>query len=178
MTLAVLLLGLGLALVVAEVLFPSFGVLGLLATLAVLGANVIAFQEGSGVTFLIVTGVLVPIVILGGLKILPKSPMAKYLVSEGFSKVDAKAVDDRDRVLLGAVGIVEATLRPTGVARFDDRRVDVVSRGDMIAAGERVRVIELEGNRVVVARHEPQQDTVARAPRAEPGIEVEGVREA
>lgn len=152
MTLAILLLGLGLALVVAEVLFPSFGLLGLLATLSVIGANVIAFQEGSGVTFLIVTGVLVPIVILAGLKILPNSPIAKYLVSDGFSKRDAAAVDARDGVLLGAVGVVEATLRPAGVARFDERRVDVVSRGDMIEADARVHVIEVQGNRVVVAR--------------------------
>lgn len=162
MILAVLLLGLGLALVVAEVLFPSFGLLGLLATLAVIGANVVAFQEGSGVAFMIVTGVLVPIVILGGLKLLPKSPLAKYLVSDGFSAVESRAVDSRDRSLLGAVGVVEATLRPAGVARFDDRRVDVVSRGDAIDAGERVRVIELHGNRVVVARL--AQD----APRTEP----------
>ena len=35
MTLAVLLLGLGLALIVAEVLFPSFGVLSILATAAI-----------------------------------------------------------------------------------------------------------------------------------------------
>jgi membrane-bound serine protease (ClpP class) len=142
--------------VVAEVLFPSFGLLGLLATLSVIGANVMAFQHGSGVSFLIVTGVLVPIVILGGFKLLPRSPLGKHLVSDGFSRPDARAVDERDQRLVGAVGSVEAPLRPAGVARFDDRRVDVVSRGEAIGVGERVRVVELKGNRVVVARLEPQ----------------------
>jgi membrane-bound serine protease (ClpP class) len=52
---------------------------------------------------------------------------------------------------MGAQGEVLATLRPSGVARLDGRRVDVVSRGEMIEAGARVRVIELLGNRVVVA---------------------------
>jgi membrane-bound serine protease (ClpP class) len=43
-------------------------------------------------------------------------------------------------------------LRPAGHATIDGRRVDVVSRGEMIAEGVPVVVVEVEGNRVVVAR--------------------------
>jgi hypothetical protein len=38
----------------------------------------------------------------------------------------------------------------------------VVSRGDMIGVGERVRVLEVKGNRVVVARL-PAEDALAGA---------------
>ena len=41
--------------------------------------------------------------------------------------------------------------RPTAGAAFEGRRVDVMSRGEPIEPGSRVRVIEVEGNRVVVA---------------------------
>lgn len=164
MTYAILLLALGLALLFAETLVPSFGVLTLLATLAIVGASLFAFREGNGVAFLVAVCVFVPAVILLGLKVLPRTPLGKHFVSSGFSSEDVRAVDRRDADLLGAEGPVLAQLRPAGVARLGERRVDVVSRGEWIEAGARVRVIELQGNRVVVAR-------VLEPAAAEPGSE-------
>ena len=48
------------------------------------------------------------------------------------------------------MGVATSDLRPSGLALFGDRRVDVVSQGDFISAGTRVRVIEVSGNRVMV----------------------------
>ena len=61
MTAAILLLVLGLGLIVAEVFFPSLGLLAVLATAAIVGALVMAFQESSaaGMRFLLATAVLV-----------------------------------------------------------------------------------------------------------------------
>jgi membrane-bound serine protease (ClpP class) len=42
-------------------------------------------------------------------------------------------------------------LRPAGFATFDKKRVDVVTQGEMIAKGERVRVVDVKGNRIIVA---------------------------
>lgn len=170
MTLAVVLLGVGLVLIVAEVLFPSFGILGVLATGCILGAVASAFAESTdlGVNFLIATALLVPGTILIGLKLLPYSPVAKHLVVEGFSFEDGAGIDRRDQDLVGVEGAVEAPLRPAGIARLAGRRVDVVTRGEAIGTGERVRVIEVQGNRVVVARMEPQDEGV-RTNEAEEG---------
>jgi membrane-bound serine protease (ClpP class) len=169
-TLAVVLLGVGLVLIVAEVLFPSFGILGVLATGCILGAVASAFAESTdlGVNFLIATALLVPGTILIGLKLLPYSPVAKHLVVEGFSFEDGAGIDRRDQDLVGVEGAVEAPLRPAGIARLAGRRVDVVTRGEAIGTGERVRVIEVQGNRVVVARMEPQDEGV-RTNEAEEG---------
>ncbi|HEV3118244.1 MAG TPA: NfeD family protein [Gemmataceae bacterium] len=52
--------------------------------------------------------------------------------------------------LLGAIGVAATTLRPAGLARFGDAYIDVVTDGDFIPAGNRVQVIEIEGNRIVV----------------------------
>jgi membrane-bound ClpP family serine protease len=52
--------------------------------------------------------------------------------------------------LLGAIGVAATTLRPAGLARFGEEYVDVVTEGGFIEAGNRVQVIEIEGNRVVV----------------------------
>ena len=57
-------------------------------------------------------------------------------------------------------GTVEADCRPAGMARLDGRRVDVVTRGEWITAGTPVHVVEVQGNRVVVARlTEPDKES-------------------
>lgn len=49
-------------------------------------------------------------------------------------------------------GIALSDLRPAGVAHIDGQRVDVVTEGDYIAAGERIEVLHDEGWRRVVRR--------------------------
>jgi membrane-bound serine protease (ClpP class) len=164
-TLAIALLVTGLLLVVAELCFPTVGLLGLLATLFILGGVGAAFAHDTrtGMIFLAVTAVLVPAMVVLGLKLLPKTPVGKHIVAPGFTFDDGAAIDRRDASLLGREGRVEALLRPSGVARIDGRRVDVMSRGEPIEPGARVRVIEVEGNRVVVAR---TPDDESRGPQS------------
>ncbi|MBI5435097.1 MAG: hypothetical protein HZA52_19845 [Planctomycetes bacterium] len=156
---AVVLLGLGLGFIVAEILFPSFGVLAVLATASIIGSVAVAFvlSTTTGMWFLSAVAVLVPGTILVGFKVFPKTPMGKALINPGLSFGAPKSYDSRDGGLVGKEGVAESMLRPAGVARLENRRVDVVTRGEMIQPGERVRVLEVEGNRVVVARAEEVQ---------------------
>lgn len=150
---AVLLLGVGLAFIVAELLFPSLGLLSLLATACIVGALAVAFAQSTsaGINFLLAVAVLVPVTMMLGFKLFPKSPMGKRMVAPGLSFASRASVDERDLALAGREGIVESALRPTGIARIEGRRVDVVTRGELIEPGARVRVLEVSGNRVVVA---------------------------
>ena len=154
MTAAILLLALGLCLIAAEVLFPSFGVLSVLATAALVGSIVLAFQESttSGIYFLVATGALAPTVVGLAFKLLPRTPWGKRMVIGGLSFGSVPSLDQRDLELLGKEGTVEADCRPAGMARLDGRRVDVVARGEWLERGERVKVVEVKGNRVVVAK--------------------------
>ncbi|MEE2940656.1 MAG: NfeD family protein [Planctomycetota bacterium] len=154
MTTIILLFGLGLALVVAEVFIPSMGVLGMLAGLSLMTSIGMAFYEdpGTGTLLLVITAVTVPIILTFGIKLFPRTPLGRKITARGFSFEDGRAVDRRDEGLAGARGVVEAQLRPAGIARIDGRRVDVVSRGEAIDAGTEVVVVEVSGNRVIVAR--------------------------
>jgi membrane-bound serine protease (ClpP class) len=153
---AILLLALGLAFVIAEVLVPSLGALSILATISIVGAIALAFQESreSGLRFLVAVAISLPAAVLFALKVLPRSPLGRRMVSRGLSFESVPTTDPRDTLPLGTEGALEAACRPAGMARLAGRRVDVVTRGEWIAAGERVRVVEVEGNRVVVARAE------------------------
>ena len=52
----------------------------------------------------------------------------------------------------GATGVALSDLRPSGIARIDGERVDVVSDGEYIAAGQPIEVVRDEGYRRVVRR--------------------------
>jgi membrane-bound serine protease (ClpP class) len=55
-------------------------------------------------------------------------------------------------VTVGASGVSLSILRPSGNARFGDRIVDVITRGEFIEPASPIRVLAVEGSRIVVAR--------------------------
>lgn len=87
---------------------------------------------------------------------LPRMPVASRLVLAGPApeQVQGTAAPDEeeDNVVVGSMGMVEGTCRPAGRVRFGDRLVDAVSNGEFIEAGTAVKVIQREGNRVVVEK--------------------------
>ena len=52
--------------------------------------------------------------------------------------------------LVGQEGETLSDLRPAGYARIAGRKLDVVSEGGLVRRGQRVRVLAVAGNRVVV----------------------------
>lgn len=92
-------------------------------------------------------------------RILPKTPVFKALVlrqelTQGEGYVAHTA--GRYEGLTGRHGVTVTMLRPAGIAEIDGRRLDVVSSGDMIARDTPVRVIAVEGSRVVVEAVPPE----------------------
>jgi membrane-bound serine protease (ClpP class) len=86
-------------------------------------------------------------------KLLPKTPLYGALVlqkeltqKDGFVSHTAS----RYAELTGRTGNAVTLLRPAGIAEIGDERCDVVSSGEFIPAGARVRVIRVEGSRIVV----------------------------
>lgn len=53
-------------------------------------------------------------------------------------------------IFLGKQGIALCQLRPAGTADFGGERLDVVTEGMFVTSGSRVKVIAVEGTRVVV----------------------------
>ncbi len=65
---------------------------------------------------------------------------------------DLPRTPDDTPSLIGMMGVALGDLRPSGFADIEGLRVDVVTRGDYIGAGEQVEVIADEGYRRVVRR--------------------------
>lgn len=154
LVLPIALLGLGLGFVVAEAVLPSAGVLSIGALLSIGASVVLAFgvDTSTGMAFLVAVAVLLPLTIAFGFWLFPRTPIGRRVVSHGLSFEARAATDERDLGLVGRRGTTATWLRPAGHATIDGRRVDVVSRGEALEAGTPIVVVEVNGNRVVVAR--------------------------
>ena len=54
--------------------------------------------------------------------------------------------------LVHQTGQAVTPLRPAGIAVIEGQRLDVVTAGEFVPAGEPIEVVKVEGNRVVVRR--------------------------
>jgi len=142
------LLSLGLLLVAVEVLIiPGVGFIGILGAAFVIAASIFAHLKLSSVqAALTMGGGMASMVLMFWL--LPKTKFAKSMVLE--TQIKGSAAEKNLGELLGRTGIAKTNLRPAGVALFDEAPIDVVSDGEYIEVGTRVRVDKVEGNRVVV----------------------------
>ena len=102
-----------------------------------------------GIVVLLVAIVAATIVSVFIAKKLPKSRLFSALSLTADEK-GAIANDNLER-LLGKTGTVIGTLRPAGQIEIDGNRYDAVSQGSFIESGTTVKVIKVEGHRVVVA---------------------------
>jgi len=147
------LLGGGLLFVILEVFFPSGGLLGIGATICLGVGAWTAFEYGGGFSAVLKYGasvvVLAPITLVFAFKILPHTPFANAIILQP-SGTPQVATELGLESLVGQRGRTITDLRPAGIALVADRRVDVVTRGVHLEAGDDVRIVKVEGNRVIV----------------------------
>ena len=84
------------------------------------------------------------------IKTIPQSAAGKRMIlSHAQNNVSATAAAPE---VVGAEGTAQTTLRPSGMAEIGGKRLDVVAESDMIERGSTVRVIAVEGSRIVVQK--------------------------
>jgi membrane-bound serine protease (ClpP class) len=165
-----LLVAAGLILIGLEVFaFPGFGLAGI-AGIAMLVGGLALTLVGAGATVSIIIGALgrvaasLLLALAGGLallRVLPRLPFGRRLVLGAAMSAEGGYASPpaRDRGFLGRTGIALSPLRPAGIADIGGARVDVVSDGSFIDAGAEILVTQVDGNRVVVRRASPRQES-------------------
>ena len=145
----VALMACGMILLIAEVaIIPGFGVAGVSAAALILGGTIFAWSRFGatwGMGSLLMAGAAAYAV----LKIAPRTRAGRSLVLS--TELKKSAVDSKAAQLMGKEGVTITALRPAGAAEIDGRRIDVVTDGVFVDAGVAVRVLSVEGARVVVA---------------------------
>jgi membrane-bound ClpP family serine protease len=145
----------GILVVIAEIIIPSGGILGILAA-GVFGYSLyIVFSQVSataGMVFVMADLVIIPVLVYIGIKVLAKSPVT---LRTRLSKRDGvTSQDTAQNAFLGMEGRTVTDLRPSGVAIIDQQRVDVVTRGEYLEKETDIVVTAVRGNQVVVKQKE------------------------
>lgn len=153
---AVLLLVGGLLLVILEFFIPSSGILGLLAALSIISGIVMAFYERGpviGMLFVGIAVVSIPLLLIGGFKILPHTPIGRQLISE--SPTSEEVVSDlatrrNMREMIGWIGRSTSPMLPSGSIEVEGQTLDAVSQGMAIDVNTPVKIIDVQGTRIIV----------------------------
>jgi membrane-bound serine protease (ClpP class) len=144
---------LGVAVVIAEIILPSGGLLSLLAAVLFGYSLYLVFQglsAAAGFVFVAIDIVMIPVLIVVGLRLLARSPatLSTELSSrEGFSSQPPELTH-----YLAKEGRAVTDLRPSGLAVIEGRRLDVVSRGEYIEKDAGLVVTAVTANQIVVKK--------------------------
>ncbi len=160
---------LGLVLLILEIfIIPGFGVAGITGIALIVFSLVLSMQgfvlpdfewqkdifrknilvvSVSTISSIIIFGILA--YSLPQIKLFSRLTLkAAQTVEEGFT-VQTKEEENR---LIGKKGITITKLRPVGKAEIEDEVLYVETEGDFVEAGERIEVIEVSGNRIIVRK--------------------------
>ena len=156
MWLAIGLAAAGVLAIILEVFVPAGGIIGIAGVGSIIASVVIAYQRlGNliGSIYLAVVLVLVPVFIVLYFKFFPRSPVGRWLISQdrqepekGYSSFTPEKYVD----LIGKEGTSLTILRPVGMVRIDGQKYSAVTGGELIDKNKPVKVVKVEGSRVVV----------------------------
>ncbi len=141
----------GFLVILAEIFIPSLGLLTLIALGIYAYSLYLVFTTISTNVGMIFTGldvILVPIMLIVGMKILAKSPLS---LKRELSRKDGVASQQQGlEALINMKGVAVTDLRPAGMAQINSQRLDVVTDGEYVEKDAPIIVTGISGNRIVV----------------------------
>jgi membrane-bound serine protease (ClpP class) len=151
-TLYLTLLLAGFVLIGMEIFIPG-GILGIFGSVVWISAAVVGWRNFPdpwnmiSAFSLLAFGILTFIV---WIRYFPKSRVGRSL-SLGENQTEYKSHRVAE-VAVGDLGKADSTLRPSGIAMINGKRVDVVADGEWIEAGQAVKVSSVSGGHVSVVK--------------------------
>lgn len=152
----------GVVAIIIELFVPAAGIIGILGLGSIIGGIVTVYiYHGSllGSIFLAGAVIATPIAMAAYFKYFPRSFMGRWLIlnkdtkeGEDSASEGASGDDGRLRELLGKEGVTTTTLRPAGTALISNRKYSVFTSGEFIDKGLAIKVVRVEGNRILVRK--------------------------
>lgn len=153
MELVLTLLVAGILLLALETVLPGL-IAGIIGFCCLIAGVVVAFSRlGSETGTTVLMGVLV-VCLVGTVAYLKYFPGSRYARRFTLTQTVGDIGTERPE-LVGQSGVAFTTLRPSGTAVINHQRVDVVADGALIEKGTPIRVVAVEGLRVIVRQESP-----------------------
>ena len=145
----------GIGLLVLEAFMPGFGLPGISGIVMEIVAIALTWVNhgpvaAMGLTIIVLS--LIAIAISMSLRSATKGRLSrsKIILKERESNEAGYRSAEDMQVFLGKEGETTTVCRPTGMAEFDGVKLNVVSDGEFLPAGTRIRIVQVEGSRIVV----------------------------
>ena len=144
----------GIFLLLAEIfIIPGFGLAGISGIVAMVASIFLALGNIIQATYSIL--IALSISILGFfllLKYLPSTrTWKKFILSTQQKKELGYTVGTKDlKRLMSKEGITTTPLRPSGIAEVNNIKINVITRGEYIESNIKIKIISIEGNKIVV----------------------------
>lgn len=149
---ALILMLVGVGLLVFEMYVPGFGAPGIsgIALLA-LGFYFLKPSMEQGLVLFAILAAILCVALSICLITASKGRLSKSKLVLNDVAVAENAAEHNDlNYFIGREGTTHTALRPAGIGEFDGVKLNVVSDGEFIAQGRRIRVLSVRGNRIVV----------------------------
>lgn len=152
--LAIFCFAFGFTLMVIEIFHPGFGIFGIFGgILLVVGIVLTSKTILDGlITFMVILALL-GFMLAIAIQSASKGRLSKILILHSEQRREAGYIGTEDlNYFLDAEGEALTILRPSGIVNFKGVKLDVVTEGDFISQGEKVKVIKVQGRRIVVRK--------------------------
>jgi membrane-bound serine protease (ClpP class) len=149
---ALILFAVGIVLILLELVLPG-GIIGIFGFGAFLASFFLAGENfvHIGISLLIAFTISILACIIMIKVFDKKMKFFNKLVLTDSTSTESGYVSNRNRTeLIGVSGYALTDLRPSGTVIIEDERIDVVSEGGFITKDARVKIIKVEGSRIVV----------------------------
>ena len=148
----IILFVIGIILIVAEFFLPG-GIAGGLGIGAILGSIMLAGGDmmQMGISVLIALLIAAATVIIFVKVFGKKMKFFNKIILNDSTSTENGYVSNANRLdLIGKEGVTKTPLRPSGTVIVEEERIDAVTEGGFIKAGEKVKIVKVEGSRIVV----------------------------
>jgi membrane-bound serine protease (ClpP class) len=103
-----------------------------------------------GFSFVFADLILIPVLVIVGLKLLARSPVTLRKTLSRKEGVSSQSSELESYV--GRQGNAVTDLRPAGIAVINGKRVDVVTRGEYLDKDSAIIVTAVTGNQIIVRK--------------------------
>ena len=143
----------GVGLLVVEVFVPGFGlpgISGIVLLVVGIGLTWNTYGAVAGLAVTLIALALAGISISMSVKSAATGKLSKSALI--LNEVTQTVEHEESEALTGKEGVTATVLNPVGIAEFDGVRLNVVSEGSYLEKGTKVKVQQVEGNKIIVRK--------------------------
>lgn len=156
LSIIVALAAIGAILIAVDFFLPGFVLAAIGVVFMVVATVLCGLNHGLTTTLALICGEVLIAGLAGwlSLKYFPRTKVGQHMILNETLQA-AHASPGANTQLVGREGVAQTVLRPAGIAQVDGQRLDAVAESDMIERGSPIKVVAVEGSRIIVRKIQP-----------------------